>query len=196
MVLIAPFGTMAGYVSVSIAYHLKQAGVPVAQVAGIVALELLPHTWKFLWAPVTDTTLTQKKWYLIGGIATAIGVAIMGALPETPAGLALLSAVVFAASTAVSFLGMATESLMAHCTHEDEKGRVAGWFQAGNLGGAGFGGGLGLWLTQRLSAPWMTSCIIADSASRVPGAHRRAFARTLGATRAHRPQPCRGRARS
>ena len=125
MVLIAPFGTIAGYVSVSIAYHLKQAGVPVAQVAGIVALELLPHTWKFLWAPVTDTTLTQKKWYLIGGIATAIGIAFMGALPETPAGLALLSAVVFAASTAVSFLGMATESLMAHCTPEDEKGRVA-----------------------------------------------------------------------
>jgi MFS transporter, PAT family, beta-lactamase induction signal transducer AmpG len=161
MVLIIPFGVMSGYTSVPIAYQLKQAGVSVIQVAAIVALGLLPHTWKFLWAPVTDATLDQKSWYLIGGVTTAIGIAIMGALPTTPAGLGLLSVVTFLASTATSFLGMAVESLMAHCTPENEKGRAGGWFQAGNLGGAGIGGGLGLWLAQHLPHTWMASTIVA-----------------------------------
>ena len=67
MVLIIPFGVVSGYVAVTLAYQLKQAGVSVGQVAGLVALSVLPHTWKFFWAPVIDATLDQKKWYLVGG---------------------------------------------------------------------------------------------------------------------------------
>jgi hypothetical protein len=37
---------------------------------------------------------------------------------------------------------MAVESLMAYNTAPSELGRTAGWFQAGNLGGSGLGGGL------------------------------------------------------
>jgi MFS family permease len=44
--------------------------------------------------------------------------------------------------------GMAVDSLMAHSTADEEKGRAAGWFQAGNLGGGALGGGLALWLVQ------------------------------------------------
>lgn len=161
MVLIAPFGVMSGYTSVAIAYYLKQAGVSVAQVASIVALGLLPHTWKFLWAPVVDATLSQKRWYMIGGITSAVGLALMGAMPATKPGLAILGGVVFLASAATSFIGMATESLMAYSTPEHLKGRAGGWFQAGNLGGGGVGGGIGLWLTQHLSAAWMASTIVA-----------------------------------
>ncbi len=161
MVLIIPFGVVSGYVTVAIAYHLKQAGVSVNQVAGIVALVVLPHTWKFLWAPVIDATLSQKKWYWIGGILTAVGIALMGALPPTKAGMAILSTVVFLTSSATSLIGMAVESLMAYATPEDLKGRAGGWFQAGNLGGSGIGGGLGLWLTQNLSAAWMASVVVA-----------------------------------
>jgi MFS transporter, PAT family, beta-lactamase induction signal transducer AmpG len=43
----------------------------------------------------------------------------------------------------------------------EEKGRAAGWFQAGNLGGTGLGGGLGLWLAQTLPAPWMGAAVLA-----------------------------------
>lgn len=160
MVLIAPFGVMSGYTSVAIGYYLKQAGVSVAQVASIVALGLLPHTVKLLWAPLVDATLSQKRWYMIGGITSAVGLALMGAMPATKSGLAILGVVVFLASAATSFIGMATESLMAWSTPEELKGRAGGWFQAGNLGGNGVGGGIGLWLTQHLSAAWMASTIV------------------------------------
>ena len=56
---------MAGYLSVAIAYLLTKAGVSVEEVAGLTAISLIPQTWKFLWAPIADTTLGRKTWYLI-----------------------------------------------------------------------------------------------------------------------------------
>ncbi len=160
MILIIPFGVVSGYISVTLAYQLTQAGIPVGQVTGLVALTLLPNIWKFFWAPVVDLTLTQKKWYLIAGLFSAFGIAAMGFFPATQTGLAALSAVGFLASLATTFLGMAVESLMAYNTPDELKGRAGGWFQAGNLGGNGIGGGLGLFLVARLPFPWMASCLV------------------------------------
>src|SRR5882672_8908034 len=60
MFLIVPFGALGGYLSVAVAYLLKRGGISVEEIATLVALSLLPQTWKFLWAPITDTTLTRK----------------------------------------------------------------------------------------------------------------------------------------
>jgi predicted MFS family arabinose efflux permease len=49
---------------------------------------------------------------------------------------------------------------MAYGTSHEEKGRAGGWFQAGNLGGNGIGGGAGLWMAQHLPAAWMTGVIL------------------------------------
>ena len=160
MVLIAPFGVVGGYVSVTLAYQLKQAEASVEQIAALVALGVLPQTWKFFWAPVVDLTLSQKQWYLIAGILCAVGVAAMGWFPATQAGLAVLSSVVFLTNLASTLLGMSVESLLAYGTPEELKGRASGWYQAGNLGGGGLGGGLGLFLVEHLTAPWMASCLV------------------------------------
>jgi MFS family permease len=160
LILIVPFGTMSGYLTVAVAYLLVHASVSVGQTAALVALSYVPHTWKFLWAPIADTTLTRKRWYVIAAIVSAGGLAAIGAIPATPAGLALLSVVVVTANVGVTFLGMSVESLMAYCTPPEFKGRAGGWFQAGNLGGVGIGGGAGLWLAQNLPAPWMAGAIV------------------------------------
>ncbi len=148
MVLYAPFGVMAGYLTVTIGWQLTQAGVRIEAVAAIIAASFIPHTWKFLWAPIADVTLRRKTWYVLAGIVSSIGLAVTGIVPHSPATVPLLTAVVIASNFAITFLGMAVEILMALSVPEDMKGRVGGWFQAGNLGGAGLGGGLGLWLAQ------------------------------------------------
>jgi PAT family beta-lactamase induction signal transducer AmpG len=160
MVLILPFGMMSGYLTVAVAYLLTKAGVSVGDVAGLIAISFIPHTWKFLWAPVADTTLGRKTWYLIACVLSAVGFWATGAFPATRAGLAALTVVVVVANVAVTFLGMSVESLMAYEAPDDEKGRAGGWFQAGNLGGAGLGGGVGLWLAQNLAAPWMAGVVL------------------------------------
>jgi MFS transporter, PAT family, beta-lactamase induction signal transducer AmpG len=158
--LILPFGVMGGYLSVTVAYLLSQGGISVAETAALIALGLLPHTWKFAWAPIADTTLTRKRWYLISSVVSAVGIWATGIFPAREEIMPLLSVVVFSSNVAVTFLGMAVESLMAYATPENEKGRAGGWFQAGNLGGAGLGGGLGLVMAKSLPAPWMSGAIL------------------------------------
>jgi MFS transporter, PAT family, beta-lactamase induction signal transducer AmpG len=160
MFLILPFGAMGGYLTVTVAYQLAHAGLSVEKIAGLVALSYLPHTWKFAWAPIADTTLSRKKWYLIAALTSGAGIWATGAMPTTAAGLAALSVVVLVSNLAVTFLGMSVESLMAYGTEPHQKGRAGGWFQAGNLGGNGLGGGAGLWLAQRLPGAWMAGAIL------------------------------------
>ena len=161
MFLILPFGVMAGYVTVALAFLYSKAGIPVAQVAALVAVGIVPHTWKFLWAPLVDATLSRKTWYLIASVFSAAGILATGIVPIQAAKLPLLTAVILISNFAVTFLGMATDSLMAYATPPEWKGRAGGWFQAGNLGGTGIGGGVGLWLAQRLPAQWMACAILA-----------------------------------
>jgi len=161
MLLIVPFGAMSGYLSVAVAYLLAARGIGVEAVAALVASSVLPHTWKFAWAPIVDTTLSRKTWYLIGSLLSALGILATGLVPAAAANLPLLSTIVLVSSFGSLYLGMATESLMAFGTREEHKGRAAGWFQAGNLGGGGIGGGAGLWLAERLPAAWMSGAIVA-----------------------------------
>ena len=113
MILIIPFGVVSGYIGVTLAFQLTRSGVSVGPVAALMALAILPNTWKFFWAPVIDVTLSQKKWYLIGGALSAVGIAAMGFFPATKSGLAALSVISFLSSLAATVLGMSVDSLMA-----------------------------------------------------------------------------------
>lgn len=160
MILFLPFGVLYGYVTVTLGFLLTKAGVPLEQVAPLVAISLLPNIFKFIWAPLVDTTLTVKKWYLLSNLITAIGILLTGILPLKVESLTLMTIVIFLTSLINTFVAMSTESLLAHDTPENLKGRAGGWLQAGNLGGLGLGGGAGIWLAERLPDPWMASAII------------------------------------
>jgi hypothetical protein len=112
MVLIIPFGMVSGYLTVAVAYVLTEAGVSVGDVAGLIAISFIPHTWKFLWAPAADTTLGRKTSYVIACVLSVVGFCVTGAFPATRAGLAALTIVVVVANVAVTFLGMSVESLI------------------------------------------------------------------------------------
>jgi PAT family beta-lactamase induction signal transducer AmpG len=161
MFLITPFGVVGGYLTVALAFLLAKNHVSVEAIAALAAAALVPNVWKFLWAPVVDTTLTSRAWYLIGSVLTSAGIWAMGVLPMTSASVPMLTIIVLVANFAATLVGMATDSLMARATPDEEKGRAGGWFQAGNLGGSGIGGGVGLMLAQHLGAPWMVGAILA-----------------------------------
>src|SRR5689334_11786432 len=155
MVLIIPFGLVTGFISVTLGYLLGKAGVKAEGVAALVAVSFIPQTWKFLWAPIADLTLTRKSWYALSAVFSGIGLAALGAIPPVAESLPLMSAVAFGASLATTFLAMSVESLMAYGTPDAERGRAGGWFQAGNLGGFGIGGGAALWIAENLPQPWL-----------------------------------------
>jgi PAT family beta-lactamase induction signal transducer AmpG len=148
-------------VTVALAYLFSKSGMSVEQVAALVAVGIVPHTWKFIWAPLVDSTFTRRGWYLVASFLSALGILATGLMPVRESSIPLLTTIILASNFAVTFLGMATESLMAYATPPELKGRAGGWFQAGNLGGSGLGGGAGLWLAQRLPAPWLAGAVLA-----------------------------------
>ena len=100
LVLILPFGVMGGYLAVTIVYLLTQTGVGVDESAALVALSYIPHSWKFAWAPLADTTLSRRAWYVLAAIVSAVGIYATGAVSATAASMPLLIAVVLISNVA------------------------------------------------------------------------------------------------
>jgi len=149
--LVLPYGISAGFVSVTLPFVLTNAGFSVAAAASIVAVGISANLWRFLWGPIADLTLTLKRWYVVGVLACAVTVVGMSVIPLRPSAPALLTTMVFIGSVAATFVVLPIGGLMAHTVSDDRKGMASGWYQAGNLGGMGAGGGAGVWLAHHAS---------------------------------------------
>jgi MFS transporter, PAT family, beta-lactamase induction signal transducer AmpG len=161
LLLYLPFGALTGFVTVALTFLASQHGLSISESSLLTGAQMLVSWLKWLWAPIVDITLTPKKWYTLATVGTALGVLTMSAMPLSPSALPALLFVIAATSLVNSIVGMAIEALIAGSVEDKQIGRVSGWFQAGNLGGAGLGGGLGLVLMKNLPAPWMGGAILA-----------------------------------
>lgn len=149
--LLLPYGISNGFVSITLPFALVQAGFSVAAAASVVALGLSANIWRFAGAPVVDFTLSLRRWYWVGlgaCVATLLG---LGLMPLRPATAALLTVVAFVSQIGANLVLIPVGGFIAHTVRENEKGRAAGWYQAGNLGGTGIGGGVGVWMASHFS---------------------------------------------
>ncbi|HEU4406520.1 MAG TPA: MFS transporter [Polyangiaceae bacterium] len=158
--LILPYGGSFGFVSVALPYIATARGIAPSEVGAVVALAYLPHAWKFLWAPLVDATLTRKGWYLAGLALVVAGTFAQAAMPITREGLGALSAVVVASQLGLTIVRMALEGLIALGVPDDEKGKAAGWSEAGAQVGLGVGGGAALALSERLPRGWQVGLVM------------------------------------
>jgi PAT family beta-lactamase induction signal transducer AmpG len=160
-VLFAPFGISSGYVGVTMGFLLARAGLPTAMIATLIALSVFPQTWKVLWAPIVDTVGNPKLWYGLGTATVGATILAMSVLPMTRAEVGVLSALVIFSSIASTLVSMSTEIFMANQTPPELRGRASGWSQAGNLGGNGIGGGIGLLLAEHVPHAWVSGAVLA-----------------------------------
>jgi MFS family permease len=156
-ILILPYGTSFGFVSVAFAYlatHAKHA-LTTEQALTVVAAAFAPHTFKILWSPIVDQTLTKKAWYLIAVVLTALGTVAVSAMPLSPDQLPLITVTVVVSQIGLTLLAMACETFMGLGVPDEKKGKASGWYNAGSNFGVGVGGGVSLWLAQHLPSAWM-----------------------------------------
>ena len=158
--LLLPFGISAGYATVTLSYQLSHAGMAAAAVAALVAFSVWPQTWKVFWAPLVDTTLSPRLWHVIGSVAVGVSILGLSVVPASAKTAALLTVLIVVSSIASTAVSMATEVFMADDVEDARKGAVSGWSQGGNLGGAGLGGGVALWLSQHVAAQWVSGAAI------------------------------------
>ncbi len=149
--LVLPSGISSGFVTVALPYLLTKNGFPVAETASIVAIGLAANLWRFIWGPVADLSLSLRKWFAIGVVASVAALLLLCFTPLTVKGALWLTVIVFVSQVAATFSMLPVGGFMAHRIADNKKGSAGGWFQAGNLGGAGLGGGAGLWLATHYS---------------------------------------------
>ena len=151
LLMFVPMGISNGYVTVTLGFLLRSVGVGVDAIAILGNWSLLPQNVKFVLGPLVDATLTNKAWYLIAAVLTGLLVLATGFIPVSGTNLPMITVFVVLISVASAVTALAADSIMAHATKPEEKGRAGGWSQAGNLGGSAVGGGLGLWLAENLT---------------------------------------------
>ncbi|MEP6604426.1 MAG: MFS transporter, partial [Spartobacteria bacterium] len=149
--LVLPYGISSGFVSITLPFVLIRAGFSVALAASVVAVGVSANLWRFLWGPVADLTLTARRWYLLGLATAAATLLALGFIPLQQNAVAFLMAIVFISQVAGTLIVLPVGGLMAHTVADEAKGRAAGYYQAGNLGGNGIGGGVGIWLATHFS---------------------------------------------
>jgi predicted MFS family arabinose efflux permease len=157
--LLLPFGVVVGYATVTTPYALDKLGFLAAVATAAQQSGQLPHTLKILWAPALDARGRRKTWFAASLLVAAFGLAAT-ALVDARASLALYTALLFLANVGAATSSAAVDALMATTVPLDRKGAAAGWSMAGNLGGTGVGGALGLWLTEHQSRS-VTAAVLA-----------------------------------
>jgi MFS transporter, PAT family, beta-lactamase induction signal transducer AmpG len=144
--LMFPSGISNGFLTVVLPFVLSRNGFPLAVTAGIIAIGVSANLWRFLWGPVVDISLSIHKWFFMGVTACTLFLLLLCFIPFTVEGVFLLSVIVFISQVATTLTLLPINAIMAKRISEHEKGRVAGWYQAGHLAGTGIGGGAGLWI--------------------------------------------------
>ena len=156
-----PVGISQGFVNVTLAYVLRQSGVSVAAIAGLVSLNILPWTWKVLGGPMLDLALTPRTWNLLFGLLGAAALFALGATAGISAAPPLLSVLTLLSGICSVLSAASVNNIIGTVEPENERGAIGGYVQAGILGGMGLGGGAGLWLAQHAGGTGPASAVLA-----------------------------------
>jgi MFS family permease len=147
---VLPYGVYYGFISTTMPYLLRNAGVTVDRIAGISALALAPAVWYFLWAPLADVGLRRRTWLMLAAALSAACVCLAMRLPIASE-LGQFVPLIVAGSAFSTIVAAANGGLMAATLEDNQRGHASGWFQAGYTGGGAVGAGWTLWLTPYLS---------------------------------------------
>jgi PAT family beta-lactamase induction signal transducer AmpG len=139
-------GISGGFVTVTLGHTLSAMGVPVAQIATLISLAVLPSTLRFLIGPVIDLTLTPLKWVAICAVSIFVSMSVIALTPLSIKAMPTVDLLALILGFAGNAKVCAVAAAMAATSRNDQRGAIAGWTNAGGLGGAGLGGGAGLWL--------------------------------------------------
>jgi len=145
-VIAMPYGSFNGVVAVGLPYLLRKQGIGVDRIAAIAALVQAPAIWYVLWAPIVDIKFRRRTW--IVALSIISGVATAAALRLTGAGSIRFATSIFVVASAFNQpVSSALGGLVAAVMPSGERGRAAGFTQAGVLGAGVAAGGLAVLLS-------------------------------------------------
>jgi predicted MFS family arabinose efflux permease len=143
--VVLPYAIYMGFVTNGgVSLLLRDAGMPVEQVANAVALLGIPSAIYFLWSPLADIWMPRRGWHLLSTLGSAAAL-VVGAftLYRDPHFSVWLF---FVGMFFCMMISSAYGGLIASMLTPGSRTRAAAWAQASNLGGGAIGPGVVLWL--------------------------------------------------
>lgn len=137
-------GAPIGYLWTALPTKLRQAGVPVEDVAALASLITLPWTLKFLWAPLVDAMRSRswglRPWIVGAQLAMAATLLPLAGL-DLVADYELLLPLLLVHAVCAATQDVSIDALAVKHVPPAERGSATGWMQLGMvLGKAVFGG--------------------------------------------------------
>lgn len=159
-------GAPIGYVWWAMPTRLRAAGMPVEQVAAIIALLTIPWTFKFIWAPAVDRCRGPRwgyrAWITLAQVAMGLALLPMGLLPADDL-LGMVKWLLLAHAFAAATQDVSIDALAVATIPHDDRARTTAWMQAGMLTGRACFGGLALaaedWIGARAVVLVLIGCI-------------------------------------
>jgi MFS transporter, PAT family, beta-lactamase induction signal transducer AmpG len=152
-----PNGLANAIIVLLMPYVLRKQGVAVDRIAEIVAVASIPNVWYFLYSPVVDLGLRRRTWIMLSASTAALFAAL--AVLASTGSLGILTVLLFTSGMTGSLISSANGALLSFLDPH-VRGRASGWYQAGNLGGGTIGGGMAIWLADRVNLPGLALSVI------------------------------------
>jgi hypothetical protein len=124
-----------GVVTLALASSLVRAGVSVRHVATMVAATSLAFTFEFVWAPLVDSSLTRKAWYVLGATTMCACLLGMFVIRWEADAVPALTALAFASCAGAAIAAVAVKGIMAYDVNTERMGAATGFYTAGGTFG-------------------------------------------------------------
>lgn len=137
-------GAPIGFLWLALPTRLRASGVAIQDVTWLLAVLVLPWTFKFVWAPLIDL-LQGSRWSLrhwIVAAQTLMGLTLLPLLLLDPVEqFGVLAMCLVAHAMAAATQDVAIDALCISVTAPSERGAINGWMQTGMLSGRALLGG-------------------------------------------------------
>jgi MFS transporter, PAT family, beta-lactamase induction signal transducer AmpG len=141
-----------GVIGLALGSSLVKAGVAVHQTAAIIAASNLAFTLECAWAPIVDSSLTRRLWYLIGAGGMCVCLAWLLIAPWNAASVPLMTTLAFASSSGAAIGAVAVKGIMAYDVPPVRLGSASGFYAAGGTFAKAVAGAGTLWLLTHVSS--------------------------------------------
>jgi MFS family permease len=140
-----------GVVGIAVGNSLVKVGMDVRHSATVIAASTLPYSLEFLLAPIVDSSLTRRLWYIGGVTVMCLCLLLLLIAPWNVEALPLLAGLAFVSASGAAISAVAVKGIMAYAVPKTRLGLASGFLIAGSACAKAVGGGGTLWLLTHLS---------------------------------------------
>ena len=134
-----------GFMTVALVAYLGEQGITLAETGQLLAMAILPWTFKLLWAPLIDSVNypamgRRRPWILFAQLMMAITLITMATSGDLINNLTYLSWMFFLHNCFASLQDVCTDALAVDILLPEERGKVNGFMWGSKIIGIGIGG--------------------------------------------------------